>query len=77
LRESRGSTLNCYDGVVRRRACAGLALTLRWACGHPDFAGRAGIRLTAWALPELRISQLQSCAAAVRGRQWLVFPAHG
>jgi len=70
LRESRGSTLTCCDGD-------GPPAGLRGACRHLDFAGRAGIRLTAWVLPELRISQLQSCAAAVRGRQWLVFPAHG
>jgi len=41
------------------------------------FASGAGMRLTALALLELRISQLQPCATAAKGRLWPVSPAHG
>jgi len=42
-----------------------------------NFASGAGMRLTALALLELRISQLQPCATAAKGRLWPVSPAHG
>ena len=69
---ARASTLNCCEGVVppADRAAAR-------ACLRRNFVSDAGIRLTALALPEPRISQLQSCATAAKGRLWPVSPAHG
>jgi hypothetical protein len=63
LRKSRGTA----EGL--RLAAFGLR--------PPQFWQRAGIQLTGLALPELCISQLHSCATAVKGRQWPVVLAHG
>ena len=70
MRKRRASTLNCCEGVVP-------PADLRLACLRRNFVSDAGIRLTALALPEPRISQLQSCATAAKGRLWPVSPAHG
>ncbi|MFZ0067355.1 MAG: hypothetical protein WAK90_14415, partial [Pseudolabrys sp.] len=50
---------------------------LRLVCLWPAFALVDRNSVNGLALLELRISQLQSCATALKGRLWPVFPAHG